>query len=218
MELQKLTPAEISNLWNTYVTNTMGIWATRHFIEKAQDEEIKKMLEFTEVIAVEEARQSKLFLEEAGQPLPTPFEENDVNVNAKPLFTDVYVVLLNSTLTQAAMSVYALSLNTTTRADIRAFFSECIDNTKELFNRCADIIVDKGLQQSDIHLQAPKYIEKVESQSYIQGWFTDRRPINAQEIGQIIYNYHSTEVHKEFINGASRVAKTKELKKTLSVV
>lgn len=213
MELKKLTPAEISNLWNSYVTNTMGIWVSRHFIATTQDENVKKMLKFAETISIKEAQQSKAFLEKAGQPLPQPFDENDVKVNAKPLFTDVYVVLLKYSLLQAAMTVYSLALNTSARSDIRHFYSKCIDNSKELFNLCADIMADKGLQQPEIHLPAPDYIEKVDSQKYLKGWFTDKRPINALEIGQIIYNYRTTEIHKEFIKGAAQVTKSKELKK-----
>ncbi|WP_083391587.1 DUF3231 family protein [Halobacillus karajensis] len=43
-------------------------------------------------------------------------------------------------------------------------------------------------------------------------WFADGRPINAQEIGQIVYNYRAKEVHKEFIKGTAQVTKSKQLK------
>lgn len=171
------------------------------------------MLEFTEKIAVEEAEQSKFYLQEAGQPLPEAFDETDVNINARPVFTDTFVVLLKYGLAQASLTVYSLSLNTSTRADIRAFYTKCLQNSSELTNRCSDLMLDKGLHQPQIHLPVPVRIEKVDSESYIAGWFTDRRPINAQEIGQIIYHYRATEIHKEVIKTAIQVTKTKEFKK-----
>lgn len=111
------------------------------------------------------------------------------------------------------MSVYALSLNTSIRADIRAFYQKCIQNTSILVNLCMDIMIIKGMHQPEIHLPIPTNIEKVDSQQFLAGWFTEKRPINAQEIAQIVFNYRATEVHKELLKGAVQVTKSKELKK-----
>ncbi|WP_394234310.1 DUF3231 family protein [Niallia oryzisoli] len=211
--MDRLTPAEISNLWNSYVGNTMGIYASRHFIATTQDEDILEMLKLAEKFAVEESIQSKHLLEKAGQPLPQPFDENDVNIQAKPLFIDNYIVLLKYSLAQAAMTVYALSLNTSTLADIRYFYKECLDNTAVLLNHCVDLMIKKGLNHPEVHIPTPKTIEKVENQKYLAGWFTNRRSINAQEIGLLVYNYHATEIHKEFIKGAAKITKSNELRR-----
>jgi hypothetical protein len=211
--MNRLTPAEISNLWNSFVANTMGVWVSRHFIASTQDKEVSKMLELAEKFAIEESEQSKSYLLEAGEPLPQPFDENDVNINAKPLFTDHYVVLLKYGLVQAALTVYSLSLNTSSRSDIRSFYQKCLLNSSELLNRCADIMVNKGLNLPEIHIPTTDSIEKVDSNKYLAGWFTNRRPINAHEIGQVVYNYRATEIHKEFIRGASKIAKSNELKR-----
>ena len=140
MERSKLEPAEISNLWQSYVSDTMGIWVSRHFIATTKDKDIYKILKLAEKFATEEAEQSKSFLIEAGEPLPQPFDEKDVNVNGEPLFTDNYVLLLKYSLAQAATTVFSLSLNTSTRPDIRRFYQKCIQNASEILNRCMDII------------------------------------------------------------------------------
>jgi hypothetical protein len=212
MEIKKLTPAEISNLWNSYIANTMGVWVSRHFIATTQDQELLKMLKFTEEIALKESEQSKLFLIEDGQPLPQPFDENDVKINALPLFTDNYVILLKYGLVQAANTVYSLSLNTSSRSDILSFYKKCLENSSELLRQCMNLIQNKGLQHPEIHIPTPDTIEKVDSQNYLSGLLTDTRPLNALEIGQIVYNFHATETHKEFIKGAAQVTNSKELK------
>lgn len=213
MERSKLEPAEISNLWQSYVTDTMAIWVSRHFITTVKDKDINDMLQLAEKFAMEEAEQSKSLLVEANEPLPQPFDEKDVVVNGEPLFTDNYVLLLKYSLAQAAMTVFALSLNTSTRSDIRRFYQKCIQNASELLNHCMDIMVNKKLVLPEIHIPTPNTIEKVNSNEYLGGWFANKRPINAQEIGQIVYNFRSTEIHKEFIRGAARVTKSSELKK-----
>ncbi|WP_147535747.1 DUF3231 family protein [Bacillus marasmi] len=211
MVMKKLTPAEITNLWNNYIANTMGVWVSRHFIANTQDPAVLKMLKFAENIAFKESEQSKLFLVESGQPLPQPFDEHDIKINAVPLFTDNYVILLKYGLTQAAMTVHALSINTSSRSDIRMFFQTCLEDSSNLLNQCVDLIQFKGLHHPEIHIPIPDKIEKVEEQNFLTGIFSDTRPINALEIGQLVYNYHATEVHKEFIKGAAQVSSSKDL-------
>ncbi len=191
----------------------MGVWVSRHFIATTQDQAVLKMLKFAEEIAFQEADQAKLFLVEAGQPLPQPFDENDVKINSSPIFTDHYVVLLKYGLAQAGITVYALSQNNSTRTDIRSFYKDCLQNASELLNLCVDLMVNKGLNHPEIHIPAPDTIEKIGSQKYLQGLFNDNRPINALEIGQLVYNFRATEIHKEFIKGASQVTNSKEMKK-----
>ncbi|WP_180994396.1 DUF3231 family protein [Bacillus sp. Marseille-P3661] len=207
-----LTPAEISNLWESYVTNTMGVWVSRHFIANTQDQGVNSMLKYTEEIAFKEAEQSKKFLLEASQALPQPFDVNDVNINAKPLFSDNYVILLKYGLAQAALTVYSLSLNTSTHEDIRAFYKMCLENSAELLNQCVNLMVNKGLHHPEIHIPTPDKIEKVDTKLFLSGLLSDTRPLNALEIGQIVYNYNATEIHKEFIRGSAQVTNSKELK------
>lgn len=190
----------------------MGVWVSRHFIATTQDQELLKMLKFTEEIAIKESEQSKLFLIEAGQPLPQPFDENDVKINARPLFTDHYVILLKYGLVQAANTVNSLSLNTSSRGDILSFYKMCLENSSELLRQCMNLMQNKGLQHPEIHIPTPDLVEKVDSQNFLSGLFTDTRPLNALEIGQIVHNFHATEIHKEFISGAAQVTNSKELK------
>lgn len=210
--MEKLTPAEIANLWNTYVSNTMGVWVSRQFIATTQDQAVLSMLKFTEDIAYREAEQAKKLLLESSQPLPQPFDENDVNLKAAPLFTDKYVILLKYGLVQAALTVYALSLNTSTRADIRSFYKKCLENASELLDICVALIVEKGMHHPEIHIPSLDMVVKVDTQKFLSGFFSDTRPINALEIGQLVYNFHATEIHKEFIKGAAQVTNSKELK------
>lgn len=62
MTTKDLTPSEISNLWNTYLVNTMTVWVTRYFLANSQDEEIVNMLKNAEMFSVKEVKNRKIFL------------------------------------------------------------------------------------------------------------------------------------------------------------
>jgi hypothetical protein len=213
MEIKKLTPAEISNLWNSYLSNTMAIGVTKYFIGKIQDEELHSILEYAEEMAITEVEKSKTFLEEANQPLPQKFTKEDVDLNAPAICTDNFILSIKYNLASVAQVAYSLSLSTSTRKDIREFYHECLKNVGELYNRLADLLIKKGLHHPELHIPTPKHIEKVSKPSFLSGWFADRRPINALEINVLEYNFKTTEFHKTFMKAFAQVTPSKELKK-----
>jgi hypothetical protein len=212
MEVIKLTPAEITNLWNSYLSNTMALWVTRYFLENTKDEELHSILKYAEEIADIEVKKSKAFLEGAKHPLPRKFDENDVDIHAPAIFTDNFILILKKNLTQIGCLGYSLSLNTSTRKDIRNYYQECIKNSVELYNRLTDLFVKRGLHHPEIHIPTPNQIETVKKQSYLAGWFTDGRPINSAEIGQIVYNFECIEFQRMFIKRFAQITPAKELK------
>jgi rubrerythrin len=211
--IKRLTPSEITNLWNSYLTNTMAFHVSKYFIAKTQDEELHAILEYAEEIAKIEVDKSKEFLEEDNQPLPQKFDENDVDLNAPAICTDNFTAIIKYQLAQAAHIVYSLSLSTSTRKDIRQFFQECLKNSAELYNRLADFIVKKGLHHPEVHIPTPNQAEKVSNQRFLAGWFAERRPINTAEISQLVFNFKATELHKTFMKSFAQVTPSKQLKK-----
>lgn len=209
---KELTAEEVSNLWSSYLTNTMSVYVSRYFVKSSQDEQVQKMLEYAEAMAAEEVEKSSQFFNEAGYPLPQGFSEQDVDMDCPPLYTDNSMLVTKYMLSKDALVVYALSLSSSTRPDIRQFYENCLLNTARLNNICADIVIKKGLHNPLFHIPEPERIEKVDKQSFLSGWFTDRRPINALEINQLTYNFKSMETQKELLRSFAQTTKTKELK------
>ncbi|KGE20713.1 DUF3231 family protein [Paenibacillus wynnii] len=212
MEIKKLTPAETASLWSSYLTNSMAMWVTRYFIGKTQDKELHDILKYAEEIATIETEKSKAFLENANHPLPQKFDNSDVDLNAPAICTDNFTLLIKLGLVQAAQVVYSMALNTSIRKDIRLFYQECQKNTTELFIRLSDLSIKKGLNLPDLHIPIPNHVEKVSKQSFLAGWFADRRPINAIEIALLEFNFRSTEFHKTFLKSFAQITNTPELK------
>ncbi|WP_174732238.1 DUF3231 family protein [Mesobacillus harenae] len=211
--INKLTAAEITNLWNSYLTNTMTFWVTQYFIAKTQDKELHAILEYAEEIASIEVDKSESFLVKANQPLPQKFGKTDVDLNAPAICTDNFTAIIKYQLCQAAHIVYSLSLSTSTRKDIREFYQECLKNSAELFNRLADFLIKKGLHQPPIYISTPNIAEKVSDQHFLDGWFGERRSVNSAEITQLEYNFRATEFHKTFLKSLAKVTPSKDIQK-----
>lgn len=212
MKEKTLTASEVINLWNSYLTNTMIERVTRYFIAKTQDKEIHQALEYAEEIAMEEVKKAKQFLIEANYPLPNSFDDQDVNINVPPIFTDKFVLILKYIFAQDANVVYSMSLATSTRSDVREYYQACLHHSAELLKRLGETMVKKGLHHPKIHIPIPDKIEKVEKQSFLAtGWFSERRPLNVSEINQIEFNYRGSEMQREFLRSFAKLSPTKEL-------
>ena len=212
MEIKKLTPSETASLWNSYLTNSMAFWVTQYFITKTQDKELHGILEYTEEMSKIEMDKSKAFLEDANHPLPEPFNNTDVDMNAPAICTDNFTIIIKLGLVQASQVVYSMALNTSVRRDIREFYLESQKNASELYMRLKDLLIKKGLHQPLIHIPIPDHVEKVSKKNFMAGWFADRRPINAVEISLLEYNFRSTEFHKTFLKIFAQVTPSRKIK------
>lgn len=190
----------------------MTVWVTRYFLANSQDDDIYNMLKNAEMFSVEEVEKSKKFLEEAGYPLPEGFDEQDVNVKGQPLYSDNFMLYTKFILAQEGCIFYSMALVTSIHSDIRQFYEYCWTNAKNLYNQCADIMVKKGLHHPKLHVPKPERVDKVDKQSFIAGWFTDRRPLNVQEISQLEFCFKGTEHHKEFLKSFAQTSQSKELR------
>ncbi|MFP5111723.1 DUF3231 family protein [Bacillaceae bacterium C204] len=211
MTIKDLTPSEISNLWNTYLINTMTVWVTRYFLANSQDDDISNMLKNAEMFSVEEVEKSKKFLEEAGYPLPDGFDEQDVDVKGQPLYSDNFMLFTKFVLAQDGCIFYSMFLTTSINSDIRQFYEYCWTNAKNIYNQCSDIMVKKGLHHPKLHVPKPERVDKVDNQSFLAGWFSDRRPLNVQEISQLEFCFKAAENYKEFLKSFAQTSQSKEL-------
>lgn len=210
--LKELTAEEVSNLWSSYLTNTMAVHFGRYLLRTSEDKDVHDMLKYAERIAAIEVEKSKYFLEEANYPLPNGFDEQDVDINGPRLYSDNLMLFIKYTLAQDANTVYSLFLSTSTRSNIREFFESCLINSAKLWNRCADIVTKKGLHNPEIHVPKPEIVDRVDKQSFLAGWLTDRRPLTVQEINSLTFNFKGKELHNELLRSFAQITPSKELK------
>lgn len=78
----KLTSSEMAALWVSYQNQSLGWCFLRYFLEKAEDERIRSVMQFAlNKCVVNFDRLCKVYAEEA-MPVPIGFTEEDVEVCA----------------------------------------------------------------------------------------------------------------------------------------
>ncbi|KML41166.1 MAG: DUF3231 family protein [Bacillota bacterium] len=209
----KLTAAEHATLWSQYVNDSLAVCILRHFLNHVKDKEIRKVLEFALKLSESHIKKINGFLSKENQPIPIGFTDKDVNVHAPLLFTDIFMGMYIHIMAIHGGTRYSGALSNATRADIRKYMKQVIDETMELFDRSADVLIEKGVMVKPPILNNQHEIDFVGKQSYLTGWFGKRRPVNAIEISGIYLNMQKIMMKVVLELGFGQVAQHKEVQK-----
>jgi hypothetical protein len=208
----KLTSAEIANLWSQYINDSMAHCVLSFFVEKVEDPDIKKVLVFAKGLSQTHLEKIEKFLHEENYPNPIGFKKEDVNLDAPPLFSDLFCLQYIYVMTLHGLTGYAGAVGTSIRADMRSYFIESSSNTMQLYNMALDVMVSKGLISRPPNINPPSKVDFVEKQSFLTGWFGNRRPLNAIEVSGIYFNLQKTIVKIVLEIGFSQVAVSKKIR------
>lgn len=89
---------------------------------------------------------------------------------------------------------YARFQALSTREDIRTFFSNCLSSSSMQFNQTTEALLSKGLLVRPPYISVPQKVDFIKNKNYMDGssLFSDKRTLNAIEIGHL---YHNTETN-----------------------
>jgi hypothetical protein len=210
----ELTSAELANLWTQYINDSSSICILSHSIEKAKDEDIKEILLFALNLAKTHIEKITEFFNQEKFPIPKGFTlEEDVNLNAPPLFTDTFMLVYMHVMTLLGLTGYAGAVATSSREDQINYFIQCNNETMELYKRIARVAINKGINSKPPRINTPNGIDFVNAQRFLTGWFGKKRPLNAIEISGISYNMVKVVVKVVLEIGFGQVCQTKEVQK-----
>ncbi|MCD8510078.1 MAG: DUF3231 family protein [Bacillus sp. (in: Bacteria)] len=185
----ELTSSEIANLWSQYINDTSSICILTHSIAVAKDEKVKEILEFALSLAKSHQVKIKEFFEKENFPVPKGFSvEQDVNLNAPPLFTDTFMLVYMHVMTLLGLTGYAGAVATSSRPDQIKYFVQCNTEAMELYERIAQLMLEKGIFSKPPRINTPASIDYVDDQRYLTGWFGKKRPLNVIEISGLNFN------------------------------
>ncbi len=209
----ELTAAEISTLWTAYQSDKMAVCGLKHFLVQVKDEEIKALLEeILSTVQVHIERLTDLFHKE-GYPVPQGFTEQDVNLSAPRIFSDKLYLEYAVNMTTMSMATYSMGVAVVAREDIADYFGENLVIAKDLHRKAKKLSLEKGTLIRTPTVPKPKQIDFVKKQSFLAGWFADRRPLLGTEITNLVFNAKRNAVGQAVITGFSQVAKSKEIRK-----
>jgi hypothetical protein len=209
----RLTSAEISNLWTSYMNDSMAKCVLKYFSEKVEDTQIQSLLEYALSLSQKHIqRLSDLFTSE-NLPIPYGFTDEDVNVKAPRLYADPFLLRYVKHMSRVGLKSNAMALTISARSDMMQFCSDCLSETVELNSRATNLLLSKGLYIRAPYISPPKQVEFVQKQNFLGNWFNEPdRPLLAVEISNLYGNVQTNALGKALVIGFSQVAQTKEVR------
>jgi len=203
----RLTSAEISNLWGTYIANSMSVCVLKHFYHHCEDEQIKEVVKYALSLSEKHVHTVAEIFNHEKFPLPVGFTDEDVDLSAPRLYADTFYLNYLHQTTKSGYSMYTIALPNIARADVRDFFSECISSLTELYNRIASLSLAKGVFIRPPYVPIPNDVEFVQSSQFLAGFLGRQRAINTLEITHVYSNIQSNALGRALIVGFSQVTK-----------
>lgn len=186
----QLTSAEIASIWTAYINDSMSIRVLEFMIKYTEDPDIKSVLQFAYTISSENIEQIKTIFEKESFKSPVGFTEEDINMDAPWLFTDMFSLSYVHEMARVGMITYSGFVSMSARADIRKHFSNGLSEVLSLYNQSTDVSLAKGLFARAPYMDVPKEVDFVDSKNYLSGLnpFSEQRPLNAVEISYLYMN------------------------------
>lgn len=211
----KLSSPEIASLWSTYIYDSASICFFKHFLQHLQDEEI--ILIVNEALNNSQAHMKnieKIFKEEKF-PIPQGFSDTDINFSAPALFGDLYALSFVYGMSRIGLFNYGIFTSNVARDDVLELFSQILASANTLYKKSVRCILSKGIYDRPPMIPYPQKVEFIEKQSFLTGWFGERRPINSTELSEVFFNIERNYFGLLLLYGFIQVVDDKEIKQYL---
>ena len=208
----KLTSAEIAALWAQYLNETASICIHSHMLEHIKDQDISKVFTFALSLSTKHVEEIKKYFEQDHFPIPIGFTSNDYMPNAPQLFSDVFCLHYLNIMSIHGAHGYSGALTTSSRKDVREYFTSCNASAVELCNQTKDLLLEKGIYFRPPTIIPPETVDFVKDEAFLAGWFGDKRPLSCIEMTDIYFNLKKSIVAKTTVMAFSQVAKSKSIR------
>jgi hypothetical protein len=210
----RLTAGEIAQLWSQYLNDSSSICVLTYFLEKAEDDEIKPIIEFALQLSMSHIQKIASVLTEEKNVVPHGFSiKEDVDLTAPRLYSDSFVLNFINQMSKNGLTLYAAGVSTSVRHDITAYYKDCLTETMQLYEKSKDLLLSKGLFIRSPNLPNLEQVEYVKKQWFILDVFGEKRPLVAAEVDNLFANLQRNAFGVATLTGFSQVAQNKEVKK-----
>ncbi|BAH07579.1 DUF3231 family protein [Clostridium kluyveri] len=213
-----LVSSEISAIWNSYIGESLVAHIIEYFSSRADDNEIGYMLQHILRLSNKRIKILTNLFNQEKLPLPEAFTDSDVDVNAPRLFTDILYLQYAAYEARASVRSYSVILSRVTRSDIREYFSKCIEESIDVYNRTAELGLSKGIFIKAPQVEVSKKVQYIKSKSFILDMLGKKRALLTDEIADIVSIANDTVIRKALIIGFGQVCKNKEVSDYISRV
>ncbi|WML26876.1 DUF3231 family protein [Neobacillus sp. OS1-33] len=211
-EDQPLTSFEMGKLWATYMGNSMSIQILSYFLHHCVDENIKTLLENGLALSTDFIQRIERFFKKGNFPIPIGFTKDDVNLGAPRLYADEFYVHYLKYASKAGMSLYAVAVPLVMREDIREFFIYCNQCATVYLGQINNVLMEKRFIAEPPLIPTPEGIDKIDKQSYLNGFFGDVRPLQALEIIHLWDNIENNVTSMALLSGFHQNVQDQKIK------
>lgn len=90
----KLASGELAVLWGSYQNDSLALCTISYLLKVVEDQETRAILEYGLELSTKHIQRVKSILTQENHPLPVGFNEQDVNINAPRLFSDILCFII----------------------------------------------------------------------------------------------------------------------------
>ncbi|WP_240377576.1 DUF3231 family protein [Bacillus piscicola] len=208
----KMTSSEIADIWEAYQGVTLSLTVLSYFLVHVEDEEIRQLTQSAyDMLDSHLVTLKEKFIQE-NLSVPIGFGTVDVNMKAPRLYTDSFFLQYVWTMAVFGMFASSTAVSRSVRPDIYAFFAENFQAFQTLHQQATTTAVAKGLFVKAPSIPISKEVDFVQKQSFLTGWFGERRPLTASEISNLHGNIQRNELGIATLTGFSQSTKSKAVK------
>ena len=186
-----------------------------HFLHHLKDEDIRPLASESLELAHKRLERIRGFFREERFPMPAGFTEDDVKLDAPPLFRDTFTLSFIYMMNRLGMINYAFTASNNVRLDVLDFFDECLRTSNEMFGKAVRLMLEKGIYDRPPKMNYPEKIEFIHKGSFLNGLFGKQRPLNAIELSDMFFNIERNYFSVIIMLGFAQVVKDKQLKQFL---
>jgi hypothetical protein len=208
----RLTAVEISHLWNGYMAETLVHYIFSHFLQHVDDKEIKSYVEHCHKVSKKIFTDFMAVFNKEKIPIPRGIKEEDINLKAPRLFSDIFYINYIKSMAKFALMNYSIAYTECSRLDIRNLFLENSHMLEKVDQTGTEIMLSKGLYSRPPHIPVPKEVHFVKQMNPITGFTNVDRPLSVLEISRLFYNAQSNSLGSALLMGFSQVAQSKEVR------
>ncbi|WP_163100432.1 DUF3231 family protein [Peribacillus alkalitolerans] len=212
----RYTSAEIGALWTTYLQTSATSCFYKHFLHYLKDDQIKNLIEEALSMNNDTIKALENMFTEEKFPIPHGFSDEDVNLTAPALFTELFALSFVYRAGQVIMNYFSMMMGKVARKDVYKFYEKCLSHSTELYEKSLNLMLAKGIYDRPANIDYPKGVEYLQhSTSILEHWLGQNRPLNCLELSELFFSIERNSIGLVLLNGLIQVTKDPEIKEFL---
>ncbi|NYE07852.1 hypothetical protein F4694_004693 [Bacillus niacini] len=209
----ELISSEVAALWSAFMQNSMAYCIVQHFAKVNEDEDSTDIIQSAMKNCNFVVNEVKQIFEKENHAIPIGFTQEDVNLNAGRLYSDLFTLRYIKYMAATGTVAAAALLEVQARKDVRGFFTKTSEMFMKLYNDTCDLLLKKGAFVRSPTIAPMEKAEYIQSESFLSGLIGKHRPLTAIELAHICKNTETNSIGRTFISGFSQTAKSPEVRK-----